>query len=100
MIPLLLVAAIPLLLLSGEFWRALQGLLTGQTVAARSVFLVAAVLWSAATLRPALSEFAPVSSVRYRGFSAAEDQQHFEEVVRWENGSRGIHDGSWPGGEP
>jgi len=95
-----ILSMMPLLLLSGEFWRALQGLLAGQTIAARSVFIVAAVLWSAATLRPALSEFSPVSSVRYRGFSAAEDQQHFEEVVRWENGSRGIHDGSWPGGEP
>jgi hypothetical protein len=90
----------PLVLLSGGFWRGLHGLLMGHAPVARSTFIVAAVLWSAATFRPALTELVPVSFLRLRGFDAAEDQRHFEEVVRWENGSMGVHDGSWPGGEP
>ncbi|RJP38596.1 MAG: hypothetical protein C4547_04260 [Phycisphaerales bacterium] len=63
----------------------------------RMTILAAAVLWSLAVMRPAFNELYPVAWTRLRQFDPAADQRHFEQVVRWENGSLGRNDGRWPG---
>jgi len=88
---------IPLILLSGTFWSGLLTLLEGHGRRTRSALITAMVLWSMASMRPALNELIPVSLARWKQFDAQADQDHFEHVVRWENGSLGVNDGKWPG---